>query len=198
MTRDLLQTFVVIATSITGNSSRGSGFSRKQHRYRLFPSARFNTEEANLPIYKGKNLRKGRYSESGRPYLITTVTHNRLPLFADFTAGRLLAKELQAMLADGIGDSLAWVIMPDHLHWLVIPRQASLAQIIQRVKARSALAINRCNRTSGVVWQKGYHDHALRSDEDMVAVARYIIANPIRAGICKSVGEYPLWDATWL
>jgi hypothetical protein len=48
------------------------------------------------------------------------------------------------------------------------------------------------------VWQKGLHDRAIRVDEDIVAIARYIIANPIRAGLVKSIQEYPHWDAIWL
>ena len=34
--------------------------------------------------------------------------------------------------------------------------------------------------------------------EDVRAVARYIIANPLRAGLCERIGDYPLWDAAWL
>ena len=36
------------------------------------------------------------------------------------------------------------------------------------------------------------------SDEDLVAVARYIVANPVRAGLVKNVRDYPHWDAVWL
>jgi hypothetical protein len=48
------------------------------------------------------------------------------------------------------------------------------------------------------VWQKGFYDRALRSDEDVAAVARYIVANPLRAGLVDSVREYPFWDAIWV
>ena len=48
------------------------------------------------------------------------------------------------------------------------------------------------------VWQKGYFDRALRYEEDLKAAARYIIANPLRAGLVAQVGDYPLWDAIWL
>jgi len=41
-------------------------------------------------------------------------------------------------------------------------------------------------------------DHALRSDEDLRAVARYVIANPVRAGLAQRVGGYPFWDAVWI
>ena len=46
--------------------------------------------------------------------------------------------------------------------------------------------------------QDGYHDHALRQEEDLRAVARYIIANPVRAGLVERIGDYPHWDAAWL
>ena len=48
------------------------------------------------------------------------------------------------------------------------------------------------------VWASAYHDHAIRDDEDLRAVARYIVANPLRAGLVKSVADYPFWDAVWL
>ncbi|MFP3408382.1 transposase, partial [Pseudomonas sp. SIMBA_065] len=48
------------------------------------------------------------------------------------------------------------------------------------------------------IWQPGYQDHALRREERLVHVARYIVANPLRAGLVKSVRDYPHWDAVWL
>ncbi|MFO1430843.1 MAG: transposase [Candidatus Competibacteraceae bacterium] len=98
----------------------------------------------------------------------------------------------------GLVDSLAWVIMPDHLHWLIQLRNMPLQQLMQGVKSRSAIAINRRLGTDGQVWQKGYYDHALRKEEDIKALARYIVANPLRAGLVTKIGDYPLWDAVWL
>ncbi|MFK5927062.1 MAG: hypothetical protein QM483_10570 [Desulfuromusa sp.] len=47
------------------------------------------------------------------------------------------------------------------------------------------------------IWQKGYHDHALRDDEDLRQVARYIVANPVRAGLVVRAIDYSHWDAEW-
>ena len=47
-------------------------------------------------------------------------------------------------------------------------------------------------------WQTNYYDHAIRQDEDLRKVARYIVANPLRAGLVEQIGDYPLWDAMWL
>jgi len=94
--------------------------------------------------------------------------------------------------------SMAWVVMPDHLHWLVELRQGSLAELMCRIKSRSSRSINLMLGDSGQRWQRGYYDRALRRDEDLRAAARYIIMNPIHAGWVKRVGDYPLWDAIWV
>ena len=151
-----------------------------------------------MPIYHGRDLRKGRYSEPGRPYLVTTVVENREKLFKDFWLARLLVAELRATTDQGIVESLAWVIMPDHLHWLLIPKAGALEIVMQRTKSLSAISINRALGRRGPVWQKGYHDRALRREEDLLAMARYIVANPLRAGIARSLADYPHWDAIWL
>ena len=95
--------------------------------------------------------------------------------------------------------TLAYVVMPDHFHWLIqLPDRASLSQSVSNVKSLSARGINEISRTTGSVWQRGFFDRGVRSDEDLVAVARYIIANPLRAGIVRDIGSYSLWDAVWV
>lgn len=145
------------------------------------------------------NLLKGRVSLAHHAYHITACTEARQPLFRDFSCGRILVAEMRKLNDEGVLHSMAWVVMPDHLHWLFqIGDSLSLSEIVKRLKARSAIAINRQLGRQGAVWQKGFHDHALRDDEDLRAVARYIIANPLRAGLVEHVGNYPLWDAIWL
>lgn len=89
--------------------------------------------------------------------------------------------------------------MPDHSHWLLqLGEAVDLPQVMNVAKGRSAVAVNRLLGRAGSVWQRGYHDHALRREEDMLAIARYVIANPLRAKLVEHVGEYPLWDAAWI
>ncbi len=150
------------------------------------------------PTWHGSDLRQGRYSETGQIYLITAVTDRRVRVFDDFWCSRSLIRELRA--ADALGWSTTWafVVMPDHLHWLVGLGSSELSRLVLRVKSRSAIAINRAMGQAGRLWQKGFHDHALRKEESLQAVARYVVANPVRAGFVKSVREYPHWDARWL
>jgi putative transposase len=143
-------------------------------------------------------LRRGRYSASGQLYHITTCTRERRPLFTGAACARVVIGQMRRLHEDHVVSSLAWVLMPDHLHWLFALTDAGeLSSVIKRLKGRSAIAL-RPFIGPGPVWQRGFHDHALRSEEDVQAVARYIVANPVRAGLVSRIGDYPWWDAVWL
>lgn len=93
---------------------------------------------------------------------------------------------------DGWARTLCYVVMPDHLHWLFILGETSLGRLMGRVKGRVAHALV-CP-----VWQERYYDHAVRAEEDLRMLARYIVSNPLRAGLVTQIGDYPLWWARWL
>ena len=144
-------------------------------------------------------LRRGRYSLHHQVYCITTVTRDRHPLFADIIAARLLVCELRRLHECGDVISLAWVVMPDHLHWLIqLNEHWPLYRVVKTLKARSALAINRHLGEYGSLWQRAYYDRAARKNEDIRQIARYIVANPLRAGLVRDIGDYPHWDCIWM
>ena len=150
--------------------------------------------------HHGRDLRKGRVSILGQIYLVTTVTHQRQPIFTDFYNARFVINSLKYVDQACQVESLCYVIMPDHLHWLFsLQDYRSLQQVVSNVKRRSAYRINQHNDQSGsAVWQPGFHDYALRDEEEIKDVARYIVANPLRAGLVEKIGDYPFWDAVWL
>jgi putative transposase len=153
------------------------------------PSSRSKPQLENHSPHS-KYLRKGCHSEPNQIYLITAVTRNRLPVFADFYKARQLIKVLKT---EQHAQTLAFVVMPDHLHWLMaLGERRQLNKLVQGIKSISSRKIGH------PLWQAGYHDHALRAEEDLQATARYIVANPLRAGLVERIGDYPHWDATWL
>lgn len=146
----------------------------------------------------GYQLLRGRCSQTSRIYSVTAVTDQRQPIFYDFHIARLLVKQLKHAHEDGLVGSLTWVIMPDHFHWLFELKQKTLSEVMCRVKSRSSLSVNHARNTQGRLWQKGYYERAIRKEEDLKAIARYIVANPLRAGLVRQIGDYPLWDASWI
>lgn len=144
-------------------------------------------------------LRRGRVSLPGQLYLLTTTTVERQALFADFHLACMAARTFNDPRLLGDARLLAWVLMPDHVHWLVsLGERLSLDELLLRLKSASARRVNAVRQTQGALWASAYHDHALRAEEDVQAVARYIVANPVRAGLVRRVGDYPFWDAVWL
>ena len=143
-----------------------------------------------------RNLRKGRWSAKGQVYLITFVTKDRRPIFQEFRLARAL---ICCINTSPHVSTLAFVVMPDHVHWLIcLDGDAPLSKAIKSAKAISARRINRLRKSSGQTWQPGFHDYAIRREEDIRGVARYIVANPIRSKLVRSVREYPHWDAIWI
>lgn len=162
---------------------------------------RFDRDGEGAPAKQGedmdrphaRNLRCGRFSESGRIYHIATATADRRPLFAEFYTARDAIMVLRETQGRSQATTLAFVLMPDHLHWLLqLGERSSLSQVVGTFKSLSS------RRIGESVWQKGFFDYAIRQDEDLPAIARYIIANPLRAGLVDKIGDYPHWDAVWL
>ncbi|WP_218569849.1 REP-associated tyrosine transposase [Pseudomonas sp. Hp2] len=145
------------------------------------------------------SLRRGRCSGPGRIYLLTTVAEGRVPLFADWRCAQAVAACLISKDTWIEARLLCWVLMPDHWHGLLeLEGHASLARVMKRMKGRAAREVNRARGRGGAVWMEGFHDRAVRAEEDLRAIARYVIANPLRAGLVGSIGQYPYWDAIWL
>ena len=148
----------------------------------------------------GHALRRGRVSIAHQIYLVTCVTCDRVVLFHDLYAARQVVQALRYASSSGRAETLAYVVMPDHLHWLLsLGDGMRLSFVVGAVKRHSARRINEAGNLAGRrVWQRGFHDHALRNDESAQQAARYIVANPVRAGLVCRLGDYALWDAIWL
>jgi REP element-mobilizing transposase RayT len=145
-----------------------------------------------------KNLRKGRFSETGRIYFISTSCFARRRLFEDATNAEILMREFARQSCQTTCDSLAYVVMPDHIHWLVqLTSDVALHTIVQSLKGRSARQINLIRSSPTRVWQPSFHDHALRAEEDIETAGKYLIHNPVRAGLVHDVDGYPYWDTVW-
>ena len=145
---------------------------------------------------RAHRLRLGRVSEPGRPYLITAVCAERRQWFGDLASGRCIVHALRE--AEDEARTLCFVVMPDHIHWLMELRTGTVSRAVQKVKAGTSRRIGRLYGQPCSIWQRGFHDRAVRRDEDLAAMARYVVANPLRAGLVRNLRHYPLWDAIWL
>ena len=146
-----------------------------------------------------RQLRKGRYSGENQIYHVIACTFRGCLTFTSLAVGRAVVLSLKREDEAGHTETLAFVVMPNHLHWLFQLRGSrALSTCVNTAKSHAARRINAIRQTSGRIWQKGFYDRAIRREEDLPAVARYIVANPLRSAIVKSVRMYPHWDAKWV
>lgn len=130
--------------------------------------------------------------------MVTTACHRRRTLLGTDAAARIMIDEFLAREYEACCVSLAYVVMPDHVHWMMqlLPGH-DLSRVVATTKGRASLRINRLNGTRGRFWQPNFYDHAVRREEDLENLAHYLIMNPVRAGLVEQADKYRYWWSTW-
>ncbi|MCP4266525.1 MAG: transposase [Candidatus Brocadiaceae bacterium] len=86
--------------------------------------------------------------------------------------------------------TLAYCFMPNHLHILTSGGEgANLIKFIKKFKQVSGYNFKKI--TGNKLWQKSYHDHVIRKEEDLNSIAEYIFNNPVRKGLVEDYDDYP-------
>lgn len=90
-------------------------------------------------------------------------------------------------------DLLAYCIMPNHVHMVfaVERNDISLYRILQSLKRHTALQANRILNRSGVFWQHESYDHVVRKGDELTRIIRYVLDNPVQAGLVDSWEKWP-------
>jgi putative transposase len=130
-----------------------------------------------------------RYYSDGQVYFVTLVTFDRIPFLADH-AGLFLESldKCKSVFSLNIG---AWVILPDHCHFIIDPRNANLSGGVHRLKMVFAGRYWKATgRYSGRLWQNRFWDHIIRSQEDMNRHIDYIHYNPVHHGYANDPFSY--------
>lgn len=106
----------------------------------------------------------------------------------------VLSQILRTTVSQGFA-VVAYCFMPDHLHLLVegTQRDANLKAFVMKAKQFSGYHFKA--QTGQRLWQRYGHERVLREDEATFAVVRYIVENPLRAGLTSDVTSYPFWGS---
>jgi REP element-mobilizing transposase RayT len=124
-------------------------------------------------------------------YSVTICTHQRQHVLACDDSAALIRTQLQITAGENGMAVIAYCLMPDHMH--LLPEgthdDADFLTFMRAFKQRTAFYWKQ--RFGQRLWQRGYIDHVLRENEDTFRVARYILDNPVRAGLVLSPEDYP-------
>ncbi len=126
-----------------------------------------------------------------RGYLITINTYKRKKYFVHSNIVKSLVKCLHEVADQQYFDVVAYTFMPDHIHLLLTGKNeaSDLNVFIKQYKQISAHKFKQKFETK--LWATSFHDHVLRKQEDIKSVGRYVLKNPVRAGIVQNVLDYP-------
>ena len=159
-----------------------------------------------------KRLR--RYEIAHQPRFLTFSCYHRLPLFSHDVIKDRFVEHLRAARARDRFRLIAWVLMPDHVHLIVVPDQAiaSMERLLTRLKgdfAREMIGrwkdlqagiLDRIRHPCGRhrFWQRGGgYDRNVRDEDELWEKIDYMHANPVRRGLVRQSIDWPWSSARW-
>ena len=120
---------------------------------------------------------------------LTLVTQNRVPILINDIA--LLKKSLINTLKLYKYKVIAYVILPDHIHCIIKPKNISdYSNIIKSFKYSFGKEFRNKHGRYGKVWQNRFWEHTIRNEKDLNNHLNYIHYNPVKHNLCNSVKEW--------
>src|SRR5688572_19928866 len=124
-------------------------------------------------------------------YFLTVCAFNRQKLFLDSATVMATLMQFRKTADEEQFEILAYCIMPDHGHFLIegSSDDSDFKRFCKLAKQRSGSLYARSH--GGPLWQEGYHERVLREGDDPLSLARYLLNNPVRAGLVRAPIDYP-------
>src|SRR5271165_2211582 len=143
-----------------------------------------------LPVRKTPRLSRVNYL--GRIfYFVTFCCFHRASIFLDAKRCAWMLDLLRLESAGNSFDVHAYCLMPDHLHFLAegIEPTSDLRHFVKSLKIKSSRQYSA--KFGGILWQRGFYEHILRSTESVQSIAWYIWLNPVRKGLVARPADHP-------
>ncbi|MDQ3875940.1 MAG: transposase [Actinomycetota bacterium] len=84
----------------------------------------------------------------------------------------------------------SWCLMTNHGHLVVETPHANVAEFVQIVNSPYARSFNRRHGKVGHVFGERYASRVIEKESHLLEVARYVVLNPVRAGICERAEDW--------
>jgi putative transposase len=126
----------------------------------------------------------------GGIYHLVTRGVRKLPIFTDDRDRDRFLGLLQITADRYAWQIHAYCLMTNHFHLLVTTQDANVSAGMQYLNGRYCQWFNWRHGYEGHVVEKRFFSDLIESDRQLANVARYIVLNPVRAGICRSAAVW--------
>ncbi len=124
-------------------------------------------------------------------YFLTFTTFDRRALFVEERAVSLVLQQFLRAATEQQFEITTYCFMPDHVHLLVmgLGDTSCCRRFIKLAKQYSGYYFHR--HRGETLWQRYGYERALRSEIERATTIRYILDNPVEAGLAQEPGDYP-------
>jgi len=165
-----------------------------------------------MHIEETHRKRMRRYEHDGRARFVTFSTYRRLPLFLKGAIKDRFAEHLELARRRDRFALFAWVVMPEHVHLILWPREVTVSRtllVLKRTFAREVLRrwrdlnapiLSRLQDDQGRLrfWQRGGgYDRNIRDRDELQRKIAYVNENPVRRGLVDRATEWEWSSARW-
>jgi len=132
------------------------------------------------------------YSDPNYVYFLTLCADGAQQPFANDALAQAVVEALLFRYRQGEFRLYVYCLMPDHLHLALspCPGHGTVSRVIQGFKSYTTRLAWQ-HGIQGKLWQRSFYDHIARRSEDLLAICRYILANPVRKGLVETPEDWP-------
>jgi putative transposase len=123
------------------------------------------------------------------PFHVTARGNRRQAIFLDAADAQKLIRRLNDVRS--LWNLQAYCLMPNHLHLIVIASVVNLGRAMARINGAYAQWFNKKYGLSGRLFQDRYDAKPIKDERHLYEAIRYVLLNPVRAGLCKHPSEWP-------
>ncbi|GIK60246.1 MAG: hypothetical protein HND39_11120 [Ignavibacteriota bacterium] len=159
------------------------------------------------PIREKKHRLDSEIYRGERVVSFTICIKDRNKLFVEESIFRVFEKILLAELIKYNCSAFVYLFMPDHAHLTLTGDKSNsdIKKCLDMFKQKTGYWLSK--NDPEIKWQKGYYDHILRRKENLDIHIKYILNNPVRAGLVEHWKQYPFkgstnynledWESNW-
>ena len=135
----------------------------------------------------------------GQACHVVVATRGGQPWFSSFHVACEAVRGFRQPSARGDAVLLAWVLMPERVHWLLQPGpRLAMTAVVSRMKATAGAQVNRMLARAGPLWEPAFECSSLDDDGDLRVASRQFVAQALRSGAVDDFASYPFWDCAWI